>query len=114
MLDETEPDLLEVHDKVLLPWVRLFAKRRGSPVVAVSHERLDATLGMFFPAAPKHVRSWTARRVMPETLANADCVVVCSRFAAAEFERSSRVRIVPLGVDTELFRPDEGGESQPA
>jgi glycosyl transferase family 4 len=63
---------------------------------------------MFFPAAPQHVRSWTARRVMRETLAKADYVVVCSRFAAAEFERSSRVRIVPLGVDTELFRPDEG------
>lgn len=113
-LDETEPDLLEVHDKVLLPWVRLFAKRRGSPVVAVSHERLDATLGMFFPAAPQHIRSWTTRRIMRETLANADYVVVCSRFAAAEFERSSRVRIVPLGVDTELFRPDHRVGSQPA
>jgi alpha-1,6-mannosyltransferase len=51
---------------------------------------------------------------MRETLANADYVVVCSRFAAAEFERSSRVRIVPLGVDTELFRPDHRAESEPA
>ena len=111
-LDESEPDLLEVHDKLLLPWVRHFAEQQGVPVVAVSHERLDATLGMFFPAAPQRIRGWTARRVMRETLANADYVVVCSRFAAAEFERSSRVRIVPLGVDTGRFRPHPRVESQ--
>jgi alpha-1,6-mannosyltransferase len=111
-LDESEPELLEVHDKLLLPWVRQFAKRHGLPVVAVSHERLDATLGMLLPVAPRRIRSRTARLVMRETLASADYVVACSRFAAAEFQRSSRLRIVPLGVNTHRFRPDPRVEDQ--
>jgi alpha-1,6-mannosyltransferase len=109
-LDVTAPDLIEVHDKLLLPWASRWAQRRGIPVIAISHERLDATLAQFLPRIPIRVRHSLTHRVANRVVHHADLVVACSRFAAAEFGPQPKLRVVSLGVDLDLFHPKPSDE----
>jgi len=104
-LDHADPDLIEVHDKLLQRWVWNWARKHRVPVVAMSHERLDATLAQFLPRVPESIRAQAARFVGQRVLTEADRVVTCSEFAAAEYGESPNVRVIPLGVDLERFRP---------
>jgi len=105
-LDHADPDLIEVHDKLLQRWVWTWAQQRRIPVVAVSHERLDATLRQFAPWLPRRVVNGMARFVARRVLNESDRVVACSRYAASEFGAAPTVRIIPLGVDLARFRPE--------
>jgi alpha-1,6-mannosyltransferase len=104
-LEHADPDLIEVHDKLLQRWVWRWAQQHSVPVVAVSHERLDATLAQFLPRVPDRARARAARFVAGRVLAEADRVVTCSAFSAAEFHGAHTVRVVPLGVDLQRFTP---------
>jgi alpha-1,6-mannosyltransferase len=104
-LDAAKPDLIEVHDKLLLRWVAGWARPRHVPVIAISHERLDVTLAHFAPWLPSPVRARVAESVARGVLRRSDRIVVCSRFAAAEFASSPKLRLVALGVDLVTFRP---------
>jgi alpha-1,6-mannosyltransferase len=106
-LDRVDPELIEVHDKLLQRWVWRWAQRHHVPVVAISHERLDASLAQFLPGLPAALRSRAAQFIGRRVLAEADRVVACSRFAAAEYGDSAKVRVVPLGVDLHRFRPGD-------
>jgi alpha-1,6-mannosyltransferase len=105
LLEELRPDILEVNDKISLGWLSPWAQARGIPLLLFSHERTDAALAAatpgWLPTAP--AAAWSTRRI--EQLVRR--VVVGSRYAAAEFDRSPGLdtRIVPLGVDLETFRP---------
>jgi alpha-1,6-mannosyltransferase len=105
-LDHAEPDLIEVHDKLLQRWAWKWARARGRPLLAFSHERLDATLAEFMPRLAAHRRGQLTGLVTRRVLKDCDRVVACSAFAAKEFQDSPKVRTVPLGVDLDHFRPD--------
>jgi len=111
VLDAIDPQVIEVHDKLLLRWVNPWARRHGIPVIAISHERLDITLAHFAPWAPRRLRLVVTRSIARRTVARSDLIVVCSRFGGEEFARSgAAVRLVPLGVDLETFRPSDIAE----
>jgi alpha-1,6-mannosyltransferase len=105
MLDRLRPDMLELSDKLSLGWLAPWAASRGVPMLLFSHERIDAVLAPrlpdWFPLQP------VADQVNRRLTRLADRVVVSSRFARAEYERvgASDLRLVPLGVDLDEFRP---------
>jgi alpha-1,6-mannosyltransferase len=105
LLDNLRPDVLEVHDKLLLRWVWRWSRLRGVPVVAWSHERLGRTLPLLLPSVPDTVVRQGAARIARHTAGACDVLIACSRFAADEFPPYAPVRIVPLGVDLDAFRP---------
>ena len=113
-LDETAPDLIEVHDKLLQHWVWPWAQARGIPVIAFSHERLDATLSKLLPIPPRGARLIGAR-IARRALSECHRMVVCSDYAATEFAGADRLRRLELGVDLSQFVPDArlAPDSQP-
>ena len=109
LLDELQPDRLEISDKLTLQRLTGWAKDRDVPTVLISHERLDAVLS---PRVPRGVPLRRAVDQWNRRLAAAfDAVVCASTFAAAEFERVGATNVVhaPLGVDLSLFHPDARG-----
>ena len=109
LLDELQPDRLEISDKLTLHRLTGWAKDRDVPSVLISHERLDAVLSPRLPRGlplRRAVEQWNRRLA-----AAFDAVVCASTFAAAEFERVGATNIVhaPLGVDLSLFHPDARG-----
>ena len=104
LLEQWQPDRVEVSDKSTLRWLGAWARRRGVPALLWTHERLDALAA--------------ARRAIPSNRAALDrcnarlardfCAVVApSEWAAEEFRRLSVVTtsVVPLGVDLATFHP---------
>lgn len=109
VLDELQPERLEISDKLTLHRLTGWARDREVPTVLISHERLDAVLS---PRVPRRLPLWRAVDQWNRRLAGAfDAVVCASAFAAAEFERigASNVVRAPLGVDLSLFHPDARG-----
>lgn len=106
-LGRFKPTSVEVSDKWTLSPAAGWAKRRGIGSVLFSHERLDDMLA-----------NWLRRQTGVEAVVGAlnrrlarefDVVVVTSAYAAGEFaEVDANLRLVPLGVDLETFRPDRG------
>ena len=105
VLSELDPDVLEVHDRTSLRGLGPWAARRQVPSLVVSHERLDRWL-----------QQWLSPRLPLEAIADRsngalargfDEVVCTTSWAAEEFTRIgvSNLRIVPLGVDLDGFRP---------
>lgn len=105
LLDQLEPDRLEVSDRTTLRGLGRWAAARGVPTLVVAHERLDRVLTQFLlPAgAARRVADAANRR----TAAGHDLVVCSTEFAAEEFTRlGTTVARVPLGVDLRTFAPD--------
>ncbi len=44
LLDQVQPDVLEISDKLGVPWLSTWARQWGVPTVLFSHERIDAIL----------------------------------------------------------------------
>jgi alpha-1,6-mannosyltransferase len=116
LLEQLRPDIIEVSDKYTLTAVADWAARRGVGAVLFSHERLDAiapakmpmTCGS--PPGRAAIRAWNQR-----VATRFDAVVVTSKFAEHEFTGLKNVRTlrrIPLGVDLELFHPQESAEHQ--
>lgn len=101
------PQVVELADKTTLLAPAQTARRGGSVVALVSHERIDAILEARVPShATRRVAAdvWNRR-----LLRSVDAVVCASQFAAEEFVRvGGRPRVVPLGVDHATFRPAPG------
>lgn len=106
LVAEFGPDVVELSDKTTLARAVLHP-RPHTPVVLVSHERLDHVLGAQLPRFLP-VRG-TSERVVRWLVERVDAVVCASRYAAEEIERSRRAHVVhiPLGIDLETFRPPE-------
>lgn len=105
LLDEVQPDALEVSDKLTLVAAAPWARERGVPCTLLSHERIDAILrGRVPPFVPlaRLADSWNAKLVR-----SFDSIVCPSRFARQEFERigARNVHVVPWGVDLVTFSP---------
>lgn len=104
-IESLRPDVIELSDKTTLVAPAARARHTGTPVVLISHERLDAVVGQF-------IGGWIASRAFSafnaRLLRKVDAVVCASSFAAAEFNRADAAVLphqIPLGVDLDLFRP---------
>jgi alpha-1,6-mannosyltransferase len=115
LLERLRPDVIEVSDKYTLTAVAGWAARNGVGAVLFSHERLDAIIPAHMPrtggspAAKAAIRAWNQR-----VATRFDAVVVTSEFAEHEFSglKLRSLRRIPLGVDLELFHPQEAVEHQ--
>lgn len=111
LLDSLRPDVVEIHDKLQVTFLTTWAKKRGVPLVLVSHERLDAIVRDRVPALPQRVPLVAVvNRVNRALDKRVDHIVTASSFAEAEFRRAgvSAVRRIPLGVDLDTFAPGGG------
>jgi alpha-1,6-mannosyltransferase len=106
LLDSVQPDVLEVSDKLSVPWLSGWARRHRVPIVLFSHERIDAILRVHLPGRLPLTRF--ADSVNRKLSAMVDAVVVASAFSAEEFVRvgAAHVRRIPLGVDLDTFHPN--------
>jgi alpha-1,6-mannosyltransferase len=105
LLEELDPDRLEVSDRTTLRWTGKWARRARVPAVMVSHETADGVL-----------RTWGLSETMSRRAADALNIrtahtyarVVCTtEFAEREFVRIGARNVVraPLGVDLEQRHP---------
>src|SRR3954454_281219 len=103
LLDELEPDRIEVSDRATLRWTGAWARQRGVGSMMVSHESLAGLLGVW--GMPK--RDALADRLNRRTAETFDTIVCTTAFAAAEFRRLGVPNLVelPLGVDLDEFHP---------
>jgi alpha-1,6-mannosyltransferase len=111
LLDAVAPDVLEISDKMSVPWLTGWARRHDVPTVLFSHERLDAILRSRVPRwLPLTLAADVVNRALRKRV---DALVVASAFAAAEFERAGvgDARRIPLGVDLNTFHPSAREES---
>jgi alpha-1,6-mannosyltransferase len=106
LLEELEPDRLEVSDRSTLRWTGAWAKAHGVPSLMVSHESLTGLLDVW--GAPAPVGRRLADAINGRTVATYDRVVCTTDWAAAEFRRIGAPNLtqVPLGVDLDSFHPD--------
>lgn len=104
LINEIHPDIVEVSDKTTLAWLPNYLRTKGIPSVVISHERTDLAMKRNLPSwmpAQSLSNSWNASLVR-----GASVVVCASQFAASEFKGSNvDIRLIPLGVDTDTFRP---------
>jgi alpha-1,6-mannosyltransferase len=115
LLERLRPDVIEVSDKYTLTAVAAWAARHGVGAVLFSHERLDAIIPAHHPrtggtpAARAAIRAWNQR-----VATRFDAVVVTSKYAEHEFTGLNvrSLRLVSLGVDLELFHPQETAEHE--
>jgi alpha-1,6-mannosyltransferase len=105
ILDELQPDRLEVSDRLTLRGMGRWARTAGVPSTVIAHERVDGILRAFLPLGERQAQQAADRHNL--TTAGAfDRVVTTTRFAAQEFARIGvPTERVPLGVDLELFHP---------
>jgi alpha-1,6-mannosyltransferase len=109
VLDDLQPDRLEVSDRVTLRSLGGWARSAGVPSLVIVHERLDLLLGAFTPLSAA-ARRRLADRHNTTTARCFDRVVTTTRFAAQEFHRIDvPTDHVPLGVDLDRFRPPVPG-----
>ncbi|WP_067496655.1 glycosyltransferase [Actinoplanes sp. TFC3] len=103
LLDELEPDRLEVSDRSTLRWTGRWARERGVGSMMVSHESLAGLLGVW---GMPH-REALADRLNRRTAETFDQIVCTTAFAAAEFRRLGVPNLVeiPLGVNLRQFHP---------
>jgi alpha-1,6-mannosyltransferase len=105
LLEELDPDRLEVSDRTTLRWTGKWARRARVPAVMVSHETADGVL-----------RTWGLSETMSRRAADAlnlrtahtyARVVCTTEFAEREFVRIGARNVVraPLGVDLEQRHP---------
>jgi alpha-1,6-mannosyltransferase len=107
LLDELEPDRLEVSDRTTLRWTGRWAAAHGIRSVMVSHDSVAALAALFAP--PGMPTGWLADAANRDTAASYDVVVCTTAWAAAEFRRLgvSNLVQVPLGVDLDRFHPGQ-------
>jgi alpha-1,6-mannosyltransferase len=110
LLDELEPDRLEVSDRTTLRWTGDWARARGVRSMMVSHDSLAGLMTMFSPPGVPAAR--LADRLNRGTAGSYDVVVCTTAWAAAEFRRLGVPNLlqVPLGVDLACFHPERRDE----
>lgn len=106
ILETDPPDLIELSDKTTLLGVSHRWRAQATPIILISHERLDAVLTGVIGDHPP-VRA-AVRRLNRRVTDRVDAIVAASRFAASEFDEVSSppVHLIPLGVDLDCFRPE--------
>ena len=119
LLGERAGEFDVVHDNQCLGYGLLRLRRHGVPLVATIHHPVSRDRRVELDAAVWHKKVWVARwygfvrmqarvaRRLPVLLGVSDAATADS---VADFRiPPDRFRVVPLGVDTDLFRPSPGG-----
>lgn len=100
-----KPDRIECSDRFTLMFLGPWARKMGIQTVVFSHETLSGLVSKFLPAQKVMQRfvDWHNKKLSKAF----DYVIATTRFASREFERVStkNLRLIPLGVDTEIFSP---------
>jgi alpha-1,6-mannosyltransferase len=111
LLDDLEPDRLEVSDRTTLRWTGGWARRRGVRSVMISHDSLATLVRMFAPPGVP-VRG-LVDQLNRDTAQSYDVVVCTTAWAGSEFRRLGVPNLVqvPLGVDLACFHPARGDQS---
>lgn len=113
-----------VHDNQSLGYGLLAVRRRATPVVATIHHpiSIDRRIEVAQAATPRRraaLRRWYSFvRMQARVARRLDRILTVSRSSARDIERDfgvarGRLRAVPLGVDTEVFRPDAASARRP-
>jgi len=105
VLDRLEPDLIEVGDAFHPAWCGWrVAEQRGIPLVAFYHSDLPQIVG----ARAGHLSERAFERYLRWLYSRCDAVFAPSRIMCAFLRSLGVVQAIyqPLGVDTELFRPE--------
>ncbi|MCO1655532.1 glycosyltransferase family 4 protein [Pseudonocardia humida] len=115
LMRERAGDFDVVHDNQSLGYGLLALHRRGIPVAATIHHPISRDRRIAVAAAPRRkklpLRRWYGFVPMQARVARRLPVIVgVSEAAAADTVHDfrvdpARIRVVPLGVDVELFRP---------
>ncbi|MFB9234029.1 glycosyltransferase [Plantactinospora siamensis] len=105
LLEELEPDRLEVSDRSSLRWTGRWARAAGVPSAMVSHESLTGLLRVWGAPAGPAVR--LADRLNARSATTFDRIICTTGWAAEEFRRigTPNLHRVPLGVDLTAFTP---------
>ena len=105
LLDDLQPDRLEVSDRLTLQAIGRWGRLRGVPAVAIAHERLDAVLSLYLPG--RRLSRTAANACNRRFVASFDTVVCTTRWAREEYDHigASNVVQIPLGVNLSLFHP---------
>ncbi|MGW2931076.1 glycosyltransferase [Streptomyces sp. NPDC055722] len=105
LLEDLDPDRLEVSDRTTLRWTGKWARRARIPAVMVSHETADGVLRTWGLSEDLSRRAADALNIRT---AHTYARVVCTtEFAEREFVRIGARNVVraPLGVDLEERHP---------
>src|SRR5690606_22379866 len=107
LMEKISPDTLEVSDRSTTRWMGRWARRRGIGSIMISHENMTGIMMRRTPV-PDVPAVWAADLINRKSAADYDVIVCPSHFAAAEFKRNGiQARVVKLGVDLEVFHPDD-------
>jgi alpha-1,6-mannosyltransferase len=108
LLEQLEPDRLEISDRTTLRWTGDWARARGIRSMMISHDSLAGLMRMFAPPGlPGALVQRLADQLNQASAASYDVVVCTTGWAAAEFRRLPVPNLlqVPLGVDLGWFCP---------
>jgi alpha-1,6-mannosyltransferase len=107
VMSEIRPDVVELSDRLTLISAARWARRHGVPSTLFAHERVDGVMAEHAPRLPgRAIADYMNTRIASEV----DRIVTTTRYAAAEFDRlGMTTHHVPLGVDTDRFRPRDRG-----
>ncbi|WP_265559800.1 glycosyltransferase [Streptomyces hygroscopicus] len=105
LLEELDPDRLEVSDRTTLRWTGKWARRARIPAVMVSHETADGVLRTW--GLSENLSRRAADALNTRTAHTYARVVCTTEFAEREFVRIGARNVVraPLGVDLEQRSP---------
>lgn len=107
LMDQINPDSLEVSDRSTTRWMGRWAHRRNLGSIMISHENMTGIMVRRTPV-PDVPAVWMADFINHRSAQDYDVIVCPSRFAAEEFRRLGiPARVVELGVDLDVFRPDD-------
>ncbi|WP_114906004.1 glycosyltransferase [Ornithinimicrobium murale] len=110
LMDSLDPDSLEVSDRSTTRWMGRWARRRNIGSIMISHENMTGIMVRRTPV-PDVPAVWMADFINNRSAHDYDAIVCPSRFAAEEFRRLGiPARVVELGVDLEVFHPDDSHE----
>jgi alpha-1,6-mannosyltransferase len=109
LLEDLQPDRLEVSDRTTLRWTGDWASENGVRSMMISHDSLAGLLGM---VGPPKLSQRLADRMNRASAESYDVVVCTTRWAEDEFRRLAVPNLVrvPLGVDLTSFSPDRHDE----
>jgi len=111
-----DPPYDVVHDNQSLGYGLLALARRGVPIVTTIHHPITVDRELEIAAAPTRLKRLSLRRwygfarMQARVARRLPRIVTVSRNSAADIVREfgvagAAVRVIPVGVDTEVFRP---------
>ena len=107
LMEKISPDTLEVSDRSTTRWMGRWARRRGIGSIMISHENMTGIMVRRTPV-PDAPAVWIADFINSRSADDYDAIVCPSNFAAEEFRRNGiPAKVVELGVDLEVFHPDD-------